>query len=101
MPIRRRASRPAARDRGLERNVVVGDRLERWFVRVACGRMRAPAIHAGAATAAASAEKSHTIGLDFRRVALVAILVVPLTGLKTPLDVNLFSFGEVLLETLG
>src|SRR5688572_1028320 len=84
----------------LERNIVLGDRVHRWFVRAAA-HLRPAAIHAAATPAAASAtQQGNAIGLHFSRISLVAVLVVPLTGLQAPLDVDLLALGQVLLQAL-
>src|SRR5216117_359982 len=90
----------------LERYIVVGDRLHRRLVhpsryRRAASLEAAAAVHPRAATAAAAAQERDAVGLDFCRVALVAVLVVPLPGLEPPLHVNLLALREVLLERLG
>src|SRR4029450_12997979 len=53
------------------------------------------------AAAAATTEQRDAVGLDLGRVALVAVLVVPLAGLKTAFDVNLFTLREVFLKAFG
>ena len=58
-------------------------------------------VHARAAAASAATEQGHAIGFDLCGVALVAVLVVPLTGLQATLDVDLFALGEVFLQALG
>src|SRR6185503_7445478 len=92
--IRRRSSQS-------ERNIVVGDRLDRRLVHPATGGAPLhPAAAAAPATAAAS-EQRDAVGLDFGGVALVAVLVVPLARLQTPLDEDLLALGEVLLQAFG
>src|SRR5687768_4855724 len=62
--------------------------------------MPGAAFHAAPAAAAATQER-HAIGFDFGRVLLVAVLVVPLSGLQPPFDVDLLPFDEIFLEALG
>src|SRR5262245_5010757 len=100
----RRMRRPvthAPPPRSSEGNIVVGHRLHR---RLVCGSVRPAAVHPSAATAASAAtatEQRDAVGLDFCRIALVAVLVVPLTRLETALHVNLFALGEVLLQAFS
>jgi hypothetical protein len=64
------------------------------------GHLRGAAIHA-AASAAAPAEQRDAIGLDFRRITLVPVLVVPLARLQTALHVDLFALRQVLLQAFS
>ena len=61
----------------------------------------AAAIHPATTTttcAASAAEQRHAVGLDLSRVALVAVLVVPLPRLQTAFYVDLFSLCQVFLQ---
>src|SRR6185503_15121736 len=51
-----------------------------------------------ATTTTAATQQGDAVGLDLGRVALVPVFVVPLPGLQTTLDVDLFAFRQVLLE---
>src|SRR5262249_25248743 len=47
---------------------------------------------------ATTAEQHDPVAADFGRVALVAVLVVPLTRLQAAFDVDLFALGEIFGE---
>src|SRR5688572_20011832 len=64
----------------------------------------AAAVHATAAcaaTPAATTKQRDPIGFDFGGIALLTVLVIPLTGLQPAFYVNLFPFDEVFLEGFG
>src|SRR5436190_17835864 len=61
----------------------------------------ATALDRHAATAAATAQEHDAIAADLRRIALVAVFVVPLARLQTALDVDLLAFRQVLGERFG
>src|ERR1041385_5912384 len=86
----------------LERNVVVGDWFHRRFIAAAVRHAGAAAVHRGAAAAAtaSAAEQRDAVGLDLRRIALVAVFVVPLTRLQAAFDVDLLTLREVFLQAL-
>src|SRR6478609_5448782 len=52
-------------------------------------------------TAAATTKEYDAVAADLRRVALVAVLVVPLAGVQTTLDVDLFALHEIFGERFG
>src|SRR5262249_28847132 len=62
---------------------------------------RRPTVAAPAAAPAASSEEDDAIAANFRRVALVAVLVVPLPRLQAALDVDLLPLREVFRERFG
>ena len=72
----------------LERDIVLGN-VDGLAHRLTLSEV-STTIHA-AATAARTAEQRDPVGLDLGGVPLVAVLVVPLPGLQTTLDVDLFA----------
>src|SRR6476619_4413976 len=76
----------------LERNIVVGDWFHRRLIAAAVRHRRRATVHRGATSAAtATAQQCDSVGLDLRRVPLVAVLVVPLTRLQPSFYVDLFA----------
>src|SRR5882672_8559300 len=56
---------------------------------------------AAAASAATAAEEHDLVALDLGGVALVAVLIVPLTRLEAAFDVDLLALGQVLGQRFG
>src|SRR3954468_10785072 len=54
-----------------------------------------------ATTTRTAAEQNDAVAADFRGVALVAVLVVPLARLQAAFHVNLLAFGEIFGERFG
>src|SRR3954451_23460849 len=68
---------------------------------MAAGVLGGAARHAATASAAAAAQEDDAVAADFGRIALVAVLVVPLPGLKAALHVDLLPLGEVFRQRFG
>ena len=80
-----------------ERNVVFAQ-LRRADVHRLGVRSFAASAAARAAAAATAAQQHDAVAADFGRVALVAVLVVPLPRLQAALDVDLLALLQVLVE---
>src|SRR5262245_6285999 len=84
-----------------ERNIVVGDRLHRRLVTASVRHRCAATFHRSAASAATTAaEQRDPVRLDFCRIPLVAVLVIPLARLQATFDVDLLALRQVLLQAL-
>src|SRR4029079_515367 len=86
----------------LERNIVLAQ-LRADVHRLGMGRGLAARLRplSAAAPTAASPQEHDPIAADLGRIALVAVLVVPLARLQTSLNVNLLALLQVLVERLG
>src|SRR5262245_29717863 len=61
----------------------------------------AATVHRGATpTATTTAQQCDSVSLDFGRVPLVAVLVVPLARLQTTFDVDLLTLRQIFLQAL-
>src|ERR1700733_12485124 len=78
-----------------------GRRRRRAAAGSAAARLPACARGSAAPAAPAAAEHLQLVADDLGRVAVIALLVLPLAGAQAPLDVHLRAFFQVLAGNLG